>query len=110
MTLPTPAEDTATEALAILDSLFEGAHETFDASVDATLGIEEEFAICDPQTLDLVPRYLDIEALAKQSGLEQAVAGELLASEVEFRTGRCMSWSDAEQELTDIRVRVMEIA
>ena len=32
------------------------ARETFEASTDLTVGIEEEFALLDPETLELVPR------------------------------------------------------
>ena len=32
------------------------ARETFEASEDLTVGIEEEFALVDPETLQLVPR------------------------------------------------------
>ena len=33
------------------------ARETFESSTDFTVGIEEEFALLDPGTLDLVPRF-----------------------------------------------------
>ena len=33
------------------------ARETFEGSADFTVGIEEEFALVDPQTLQLVPRF-----------------------------------------------------
>src|SRR5690606_13408936 len=82
----------------------------FETSVDSTLGIEEEFAICDPETLDLQPRYPELNAIAESFGLGTAVAGELLASEIEFRTGRCESWGDAVTELSDIRRRVAKLA
>ncbi|MCW2960121.1 MAG: YbdK family carboxylate-amine ligase [Thermoleophilia bacterium] len=82
----------------------------FERSVDSTLGIEEEFAICDPETLDLQPRYPELNAIAEEFGLGTAVAGELLASEIEFRTGRCETWADAVTELSDIRRRVAELA
>ena len=86
------------------------ARDRFERSVDGTLGIEEEFAICDPETLDLVPRYEELRDVALELGLGQEIAGELLASEIEFRTGRCLSWADAVTELTDIRRRVASVA
>ncbi|MCW2949152.1 MAG: YbdK family carboxylate-amine ligase [Thermoleophilia bacterium] len=88
----------------------DGVRARFDDSTDGTLGIEEEFAICDPDSLDLQPRYEELRAAAEAVGLEREVAGELLASEIEFRTGRCVTWSDAVRELTDIRQRVMGAA
>ena len=36
------------------------AAEVFAASTDLTVGIEEEFAILDPATLDLVPRFEEL--------------------------------------------------
>lgn len=108
----TPPDDSATADAAAdeFSAQLRGAHERFERSVDGTLGIEEEFAICDPETLDLVPRYEELRALADGSGLETAVAGELLASEIEFRTGRCERWDDAVRELTDIRRKVVDVA
>jgi carboxylate-amine ligase len=102
----TSEESTAHE----FDALLDAARERFDSSVDGTLGVEEEFAICDPTTLDLVPLYEQLREPAIAAGLDKAIAGELLASEIEFRTGRCESWADAHAELTDIRRRVMDVA
>ncbi len=36
------------------------AREVFEASEDFTVGIEEEFGILDPQTRDLVPRFVEL--------------------------------------------------
>ena len=57
-----------------------------DGSTDGTLGVEEEFAICDPDSLDLVQRFEDMEEASERDGVPGAIAGELIASEVEFRT------------------------
>src|SRR3954470_6047107 len=65
------------------------AREVFEASQDLTVGIEEEWAIIDPQTLELVPKY---EALRADADLDDvlavAVGGELISSEIEIRAGR----------------------
>jgi carboxylate-amine ligase len=65
------------------------AREVFEASQDLTVGIEEEWAIIDPQTLELVPKY---EALRADADLDDvlavAVSGELISSEIEIRSGR----------------------
>lgn len=106
MALPIPSD----EAARAFDDALAAAPARFEASVDGTLGVEEEFAICVPESLDLVPRYEQLRELAVEAGLEDAVAGELLASEIEFRTGRCETWADAEAELTDIRRRVAGVA
>ena len=36
------------------------ARETFEGSADFTVGIEEEFALVDPETLLLVPRFEEL--------------------------------------------------
>ena len=41
------------------------AAETFAESTDLTVGIEEEFSILDPQTLDLAPRFEELRAAAE---------------------------------------------
>ena len=64
------------------------ALETFEASADGTVGLEEEYALCDPQTLELVPRYEELDAVAQQDPvLAESVAGELISSEIEIRSG-----------------------
>jgi carboxylate-amine ligase len=107
-----PDDDTMppADARAEFDHHLAHARERYDSSVDGTLGVEEEYAICEPSTLDLVPRYEELRVLADESGLERAVAGELLASEIEFMTGRCETWAQAQDELLDIRRRVAGIA
>jgi len=103
---PLSADDQRREFDAVLDA----ARERYETSVDGTLGVEEEFAICEPDSLDLVPRYEELRVAAVAAGLDQAVAGELLASEIEFRTGRNETWHDAFDELVDIRRRVAAVA
>ena len=38
------------------------ARETFESSTDFTIGLEEEFAILDPATLELEHRFEDVYA------------------------------------------------
>ena len=72
------------------------AREVFEGSTDFTIGIEEEFSILDPDTLDLVDRFEDFHAEAGgDPDLEGSVAGELIASEVEIRSGRAESMAEA---------------
>ena len=60
----------------------------FDAAEDFTVGVEEEFQILDPETLDLVPRYEQLRAVADSDALlSRAVAGELISSEIELISG-----------------------
>ena len=42
------------------------AERVFAASTDGTVGIEEEFAILDPATLDLVPRFEELRDAAQR--------------------------------------------
>ncbi len=65
------------------------AVERFDAAEDLTVGLEEEFSILDPETLELVPRYEELRAAADaEPGLGEGVAGELISSEIEVISGR----------------------
>jgi glutamate---cysteine ligase / carboxylate-amine ligase len=65
------------------------AEETFEAAADMTVGVEEEFAILHPETLDLVPRFEELRDLALSDPvLHDSVAGELISSEIEIRSGR----------------------
>lgn len=72
------------------------AREIFEASRDFTIGIEEEFSILDPESLDLVDRFEDFRAAADgDPELGDSLAGELIASEVEVRSGRAEGMAEA---------------
>jgi carboxylate-amine ligase len=67
----------------------QAAREVFETSQDLTVGIEEEWAIIDPETLELVPRFEALRADgAKDDVLATAISGELISSEIEIRSGR----------------------
>ena len=68
----------------------DAAREVFEASQDLTVGIEEEWALVDPDTLELVPRYEVLRAGADKDEVlrEAAASGELISSEIEIRSGR----------------------
>ena len=57
------------------------AEELFAVSTDATVGLEEEFAILDAASLDLVPRFEELRDLAAADDpvLSEAIAGELIS-------------------------------
>jgi carboxylate-amine ligase len=82
------------------------ARERFDAADDLTLAVEEEFAILEPDSLDLTNRFEDIHAAAQGTELAEALAGELIASEVEVRTGRCDTFAEAAQKLGERRAQL----
>jgi carboxylate-amine ligase len=65
------------------------ARAAFDASTDFSVGLEEEFALLDPSALGLVPRFVELQAAAAADPvLAESVAGELISSEIEIRSGR----------------------
>jgi carboxylate-amine ligase len=68
----------------------------FATSTDLTVGLEEEFAVLDPDTLDLVARFEELrDAGAEEPGLEEAITGELISSEIEIVSGRGEDIHDA---------------
>ena len=72
------------------------ARERFEESTDFTVGLEEEFAILDPVTLELAHRYEDVKAACdRDEVLAESAAGELIASEIEIRSGRAESFAEA---------------
>lgn len=86
------------------------AREKFESSQDFTIGLEEEFAIVNPQTLELEHRFEDINAAARRDEvLADAVAGELIASEVEIRSGRSETFAEAMERQRDRRARLFEV-
>ena len=86
------------------------AREQFDAADDLTLAVEEEFALLDPRTLDLVSRFEELFAAAEGTDLEGMLVGELIASEVEIRTGRCESFADAAARMAERRAQLLQLA
>ena len=88
----------------------EGARERFEESTDFTIGLEEEFAILDPRTLELVHRYEDVKAACDEDEvLADSAAGELIASEVEIRSGRAESFAEAVALQAERRARLFEL-
>src|SRR4051812_41297392 len=88
------------------------AAEYFAAATDFTVGIEEEFALLDAQTLDLVPRFEDLRdgAAADDPLLAEGIAGELISSEIEIRSGRGEDLADALARQRDLRQRLFALA
>lgn len=83
----------------------------FEASRDFTIGLEEEFAILDPGTLDLADRFPELyEAAQADPVLGESAAGELIASEIEIRSGRSTSMADANLRQADRRKRLFDLA
>jgi carboxylate-amine ligase len=67
----------------------DSARSVFEAATDFTVGLEEEFAILDPDSLALAPRYEELRQAADADPvLAASVAGELISSEIEITSGR----------------------
>ena len=87
------------------------ARETFESSTDFTVGIEEEFALVDPQTLLLVPRFERLrDAAASDQVLAASIAGELISSEIEIRSGVGADAADASARQAEMRRRLFTLA
>jgi carboxylate-amine ligase len=83
------------------------ARETFESSTDFTIGLEEEFAILDPATLELEHRFEDVYAACQRDELlANSAAGELIASEIEIRSGRAETFAEAVALQRERRIRL----
>jgi glutamate---cysteine ligase / carboxylate-amine ligase len=92
------------------DELLRIAREAFDNAKDLTLAVEEEFAILDPETLSLTNRFEDLQAASKGTELEEHLVGELIASEVEVRTGRCETFAEVVARIPERRAQLSALA
>jgi glutamate---cysteine ligase / carboxylate-amine ligase len=86
------------------------AREGFEGGQDFTVAVEEEFAILDPGNLGLVNRFEEFQAAAQGTQVEDHLVGELIASEVEVRTGRCETFADAAALMVERRRQLLELA
>ena len=87
------------------------AREVFEDSEDFTIGIEEEFQILDPETLDLAQRFEELrDAADADPPLAESITGELIASEIEIRSGRGATFADAVVQQQDARDRLFRLA
>jgi carboxylate-amine ligase len=85
------------------------AHDAYEGGTDFTVAVEEEFAILDPESLELTNRFEDVQAAAKGTALEEHLVGELIASEVEVRTGRCETFADAAARMVERRSQLHDL-
>ncbi len=88
------------------------AIERFAQATDLTVGLEEEFAILDPTTLELVPRFEELRDCAREHDplLGEAIAGELISSEIEIVSGRGTNLADALARQREHRRRLFALA
>ena len=92
------------------EELLQQAHEEYESTPDFTVAVEEEFAIVDPETLALTNRFEDFKAAAQGTELEPHLVGELIASEVEIRTGRCETFAEVVTRIPERRAKLRELA
>jgi glutamate---cysteine ligase / carboxylate-amine ligase len=92
------------------EEMLERSRAAFEEVPDFTLAVEEEFALLDPVSLDLVNRFEELQAAARDTELEPHLVGELIASEAEVRTGRCESFPEAAARLGERRVQLRTLA
>jgi glutamate---cysteine ligase / carboxylate-amine ligase len=89
----------------------EATRELFESSTDFTIALEEEFAIVDPESLELMQRFEDLYADSQEDELlAESVTGELIASEIEIRSGRSESFAEAMDRQREHRSRLFAIA
>jgi glutamate---cysteine ligase / carboxylate-amine ligase len=81
----------------------------FEDVPDFTVAVEEEFALLDPSTLGLVNRFEDVQQAAVGTDLEAHLVGELIASEVEVRTGRCDTFADCMERVGERRAQLRSL-
>jgi carboxylate-amine ligase len=91
------------------DELITRAREQFEAADDFTIAVEEEFAIVDPETLGLVNRFEEVQAAAQGTALEEHLVGELIASEVEIRTGKQPSFAEVPATMAERRSQLQQL-
>jgi carboxylate-amine ligase len=85
------------------------AREQFENATDFTVAVEEEFAILDPDTLDLRNRFEEVQAAAAGTALGEHLVGELIASEVEIRTGRQDSFAEVPAAMAERRSQLQSL-
>jgi glutamate---cysteine ligase / carboxylate-amine ligase len=91
------------------EELLASAREAFDGGTDFTVAVEEEFALLDPGTLDLVDRFEEVQAAAQGTPLEPHLVGELIASEVEIKTGRCGAFAEVPGAMAERRAQLQAL-
>jgi glutamate---cysteine ligase / carboxylate-amine ligase len=87
------------------------ARDLFEDSTDGTVGIEEEFALLDPLDHRLIPAFERLrDAGMADDVLADAIAGELISSEIEIRSGRGADYEDARRRQHEARRRLFGLA
>jgi carboxylate-amine ligase len=86
------------------------AREAFESGQDLTVAVEEEFALLDPETLELTNRFEELKEGAAGTDLDEHVVGELIASEIEIKTGRSGTFGEVAERMAERRDQLAELA
>ena len=87
------------------------AADTFAQAHDHTVGLEEEFALLHPDSLDLIPVYERLHHAAQENPvLRASVCGELISSEIEIVSGVGANMHDALARQRDARRHLFALA
>jgi carboxylate-amine ligase len=85
--------------------------EMFAEAADLTVGVEEEFSMLDPETLELVPRFEELHAAAQSDPLlHEGITGELISSEIEIISGTGADLHDSLARQRERRRRLFALA
>jgi carboxylate-amine ligase len=88
------------------EELLAASKASFESVPDFTVAVEEEFALIDPASLELVNRFEDVLEAGRGTELEPHLVGELIASEAEVRTGRCETFADCADRIGERRTQL----
>jgi len=89
----------------------DGVVERFAETPDFTVGVEEEFSILDPHTLELLPRFEELrDAAQAERLLAEGITGELISSEIEIISGVGADLHDALARQRERRKRLFALA
>jgi carboxylate-amine ligase len=91
------------------EELLTSARDAFEGGTDFTVAVEEEFALLDPASLDLVDRFEELQTAARGTPLEPHLVGELIASEVEIKTGRCQTFAEVPTAMAERRAQLQAL-
>ena len=82
----------------------------FGSGEKYTLGVEEEYMLLDPETLDLVQHIDTVLAAVQGHELEARINPELMQSTIEITTPVCRTAGDVDQALRQLRDYVTGVA
>jgi len=82
------------------------ARDAFENADDLTVAVEEEFALLEPDTLELTNRFEELKEAAAGTELDEHLVGELIASEIEVKTGRCATFTEAAERMVERRAQL----